>query len=111
MASSQRAWRYALTLGVAGITASGAWFGAGLKSYGEHKQVLIPCLHIHTLRVLLTYPQERKAALEASPEQKIRNLESVKAKLLDQSVQLQAKIESLEKGVPLATQDRGRQRG
>lgn len=54
--------------------------------------------------------QERKAALEASPEQKIRGLESVRAKLLYQSSQLQQKIEALEKGTKLPSTDRGRQR-
>lgn len=59
---------------------------------------------------MLTLPQERKAAMAASPEQKIQNLEAVRAKLADQSLQLQRKIESLENGTSTASQDRGRQR-
>lgn len=59
----------------------------------------------------LTILQERKTALEASPEQKIHNLETVRAKLVEQSSQLQRKIESLEKNEPVVVEDRGRQRG
>lgn len=110
MASSQRGWRYALTIGVAGITASCAWFGAGMKSYQEHTQVRLALSHFICSSVWLTLFQERKAALQASPEQKIHNLETVRKKLSDQSVHLQRKIEALEKGTPMPTEDRGRQR-
>lgn len=47
--------------------------------------------------------------MEASPEQRIRNLELVKAKLVDQSVQLQQKIKDLEQGSNSSHGDRGRQ--
>jgi len=44
--SSSKAWRYFLTISVASITATGAYFGAGLKSDREQKQVKHICWSI-----------------------------------------------------------------
>ncbi|KAH9845742.1 hypothetical protein Tdes44962_MAKER01173 [Teratosphaeria destructans] len=67
----------ALTLSVAAITATGAWYGAGLKMRQEYKQ-------------------ERYTVLQATPAQRIEQMEIAKGRLLEQKRELQAKIERLE---------------
>lgn len=47
MAAPNRVRIFALTGGVAAITATGAWYGAGLKTRQEFKQVLLPNLDIY----------------------------------------------------------------
>ncbi|KAF2773373.1 hypothetical protein EJ03DRAFT_347886 [Teratosphaeria nubilosa] len=67
----------AITLSVAAITATGAWYGAGLKTRQEYKQ-------------------ERNTVLEATPAQRIEQMELAKGRLYEQKRELQAKIEKLE---------------
>ncbi|KAK3690588.1 hypothetical protein LTR37_019084 [Vermiconidia calcicola] len=74
--SSQSIRRYILTASVTAITVTGAWYGAGLKSRQEFKK-------------------EKTAALEATPAQKIEQLESTKFRLLQQKADLQTKIDRL----------------
>ncbi|KAK5175245.1 uncharacterized protein LTR77_000382 [Saxophila tyrrhenica] len=68
--------RYTLTASVTAITVTGALYGAGLKTRQEHKQ-------------------EKSAALEASPAEKLEHLEVSKTKLLRQRAELQSKIDRL----------------
>jgi len=65
-----------MTGSVAAITATGAWYGAGLKTRQEFKQ-------------------EKQARIEATPEAQIESLEGVRARLLQQRWQLERKMEQL----------------
>ncbi|KAK5115077.1 hypothetical protein LTR62_001774 [Meristemomyces frigidus] len=67
---------YIITGAVAAITATGAWYGAGLKTRRE-------------------YGQERKAILEAPVSERIDQMEMAKARLLTQRAELQKKIDRL----------------
>ncbi|TKA78000.1 hypothetical protein B0A55_03830 [Friedmanniomyces simplex] len=67
---------YVITGAVAAITATGAWYGAGLKARQEYKQ-------------------EVKAVLELSPVDRIEQMELAKARLLRQRAELQTKIDRL----------------
>lgn len=46
--------------------------------------------------------------MQASPEQRIYNLETARARLVNQSLQLQQKIDSLEKVASLPSEEGGR---
>ncbi|KAK5718213.1 hypothetical protein LTR17_015786 [Elasticomyces elasticus] len=67
---------YVITGAVAAITATGAWYGAGLKAQQEYKQ-------------------EVKAVMEAPLADRIEQMEMTKARLLAQRAELQAKIDRL----------------
>lgn len=95
MATSNPVRTYILTGSVAAITATGAWYGAGLKTRQEHSQV-------GRLFSLLLHKQgadgrrqERKVAMQASPAERIDQMETAKARLLSQRAELQAKIDRL----------------
>ncbi|KAK5129070.1 hypothetical protein LTR85_000403 [Meristemomyces frigidus] len=74
--SSNKFRTYVLTGSVAAITATGAWYGAGVKTRREYTQV-------------------RNTALEATPAERIQQMETAKARLLTQRSELQAKINRL----------------
>ncbi|KAF2212442.1 hypothetical protein CERZMDRAFT_17396, partial [Cercospora zeae-maydis SCOH1-5] len=67
---------YALTGSVAAITATGAWYGAGLNMRQEYKQ-------------------EIQKASEATPTEKLAQLETMRAQLQRTKDELQAKIDKL----------------
>jgi len=67
--------------------------------------------HLTTIGVSADRVQERKAVLEASPTERIQHLEISRKKLVQQSNELQRKIDSLDSGIPIVSEDRGRQRG
>ncbi|CAK3898386.1 hypothetical protein DOTSEDRAFT_18949 [Lecanosticta acicola] len=67
---------YVLTGSVAAITATGAWYGAGLKTRQEFKQ-------------------EQQTIREYPITEKIESLEATKRKLLQQRAELQGKIDKL----------------
>ncbi|KAK4636265.1 hypothetical protein CLAFUW4_02168 [Fulvia fulva] len=67
---------YILTGAVAAITATGAWYGAGLKTRHEFKQ-------------------ERQTITQATTSDRIASLEMSKAKLLKQRTEMQNKIDQL----------------
>ncbi|GIZ39462.1 hypothetical protein CKM354_000284400 [Cercospora kikuchii] len=67
---------YALTGSVAAITATGAWYGAGLNMRQEYKQ-------------------ERQKAYEATATEKLAQLETMRAQLQRTKDDLQAKIDKL----------------
>ncbi|KAK4548317.1 hypothetical protein LTR36_010187 [Oleoguttula mirabilis] len=74
--SSNKFRTYVLTGSVAAITATGAWYGAGVKTRRE-------------------YTQERNTALEATPAERIEQMETAKARLQTQRSELEAKIARL----------------
>ncbi|KXL50394.1 hypothetical protein M433DRAFT_2097 [Acidomyces richmondensis BFW] len=67
---------YILTASVAAITATGAWYGAGLKTRQEFRR-------------------DRRTILETSPAKRIEEMEAFKALLLQRKAELQAKIDHL----------------
>ncbi|KAF2479646.1 hypothetical protein BDY17DRAFT_327593 [Neohortaea acidophila] len=75
--AAQTARRYILTASVAAITATGAWYGAGLKTRQE-------------------FAQEAATIQQATPEEKIEQLEAVKAKYLARRAEMQDKIDRLQ---------------
>jgi len=73
MAQQQKIRRFVMTGAVFAITATGAWYGAGLKTQQEFKK-------------------EKKILLEASPEERIAQLESAKARLMSKKLEMERKI-------------------
>ncbi|KAG9590865.1 hypothetical protein KCU77_g7693, partial [Aureobasidium melanogenum] len=69
--------RFVLTGSIAAVTATGAWYGAGLKMKQDIKQ-------------------ERQKAAEATPLQQITELETYRANLMQKKIMLDKKIEELE---------------
>jgi hypothetical protein len=106
--ASQTVRRYILTGAVTAITVTGALYGAGLKTRQEVKQVRSGTLsrryHVNSK------PQEKTAVTEASIEEKIAHLETMKTKYLRQKQELQNKIDQLSarnKTPTNATQNQG----
>jgi hypothetical protein len=101
--------RFVLTGSIAAVTATGAWYGAGLKMKQDIKQVYVT-LHLSpfllslcpsTLSLSLTnlsfflYQEKQKAAI-ATPLQQITELETYRANLMQKKIMLDKKIEELE---------------
>ncbi|KAI9838981.1 MAG: hypothetical protein M1819_004189 [Sarea resinae] len=86
-----------LTASIAAITATGAWYGAGLKTQQEYKQVSspFPIRDFLCASPLISCFQERKARIEATPEEKMARLEDAKAGLMSKRIGLVRKIEQL----------------
>ncbi|EON68767.1 hypothetical protein W97_08025 [Coniosporium apollinis CBS 100218] len=77
MSQQQQIRRLVMTGAVAAVTVTGAWYGAGLKTRQEFKQ-------------------ERKVVLEASPEERISQLENARARLVTRRTELEKKISELQ---------------
>ncbi|KAI9721263.1 MAG: hypothetical protein M1812_002425 [Candelaria pacifica] len=77
MSQQQRIRRIVLTGAIAAITATGAWYGAGLKTRQELKL-------------------EVKARRDATPAEKIAQLETARSSLLARKFGLERKIADLE---------------
>ncbi|MCJ1314882.1 hypothetical protein MMC15_000196 [Xylographa vitiligo] len=73
-----KARRVILTASVAAITATGAWYGAGLKAHQERKQEVV-------------------AVRESTPAERIAMLESTRGQLIAKKIGLERKIQELEK--------------
>ncbi|MCJ1291952.1 hypothetical protein MMC34_003502 [Xylographa carneopallida] len=73
-----KARRVVLTASVAAITATGAWYGAGLKAHQERKQEVV-------------------AIREATTAERIAMLESTRGQLIAKKIGLERKIEELER--------------
>lgn len=100
---------YALTGAVAAITATGAWYGAGLNMRQELKEVchLSPSqsiMYTYLPTYLLTTCvclQEKAKTHGATHEEKIAQLQSMRQHLVRSKEELQAKIDKLSgKNVP-----------
>ncbi|KAF2717023.1 hypothetical protein K431DRAFT_211795, partial [Polychaeton citri CBS 116435] len=68
--------RWVLTISVATITATAAWYGAGLKYRQE-------------------FSQEHRKLVEASSLEKVQQLEKMRTKLVRQRSELQSKVDRL----------------
>lgn len=84
--ASQQTRRIVWTGSIAAITATGAWYGAGLKIKSEHKQEV----------------QRRR---EASPTEKIAQLEESRGALVAKRLGLEKKIHELEMRAQGATRE------
>ncbi|KAF1348656.1 hypothetical protein BDV97DRAFT_297140 [Delphinella strobiligena] len=81
--TAQTVRRWVMTGSVAAITATGAWYGAGLKTQQEFKQ-------------------EKKVIQEASPTDRIEQLEVTRTDLLRRKKALERKLEELSARNPKA---------
>ena len=98
--------RFVLTGSIAAVTATGAWYGAGLKMKQDIKQVcsyLCLCLspllysfHIVIMLYMLIPTQEKQKAAIATPLDQITELETYRANLMQKKIMLDKKIEELE---------------
>jgi len=104
--------RFVLTGSIAAVTATGAWYGAGLKMKQDIKQVcsclclcLFPplflsrpfcALHILVMLHMLIATQEKQKAAIATPLDQITELETYRANLMQKKIMLDKKIEELE---------------
>ncbi|KAJ9635501.1 hypothetical protein H2201_003158 [Coniosporium apollinis] len=77
MSQQQQIRRLVMTGAVAAVTVTGAWYGAGLKTRQEFKQ-------------------EKKVVLEASPQERISQLENARARLVTRRTELEKKISELQ---------------
>ncbi|KAK3059292.1 hypothetical protein LTS18_011203, partial [Coniosporium uncinatum] len=77
IAQQQKIRRIVMTGAIAAITATGAWYGATLKTDRD-------------------YIKARKTILEASPEEKISQLETARGPLLMKRTELEKKISEIQ---------------
>ena len=86
-----------LTCSVAAITATGAWYGAGLKGGQQAKEV---CRKLPFSKPYLVadhcLPQTVKKAREATVEEKLARLQESRQELSRKKAALEAKIAELE---------------
>lgn len=85
-AQQQKVRRIVWTGAIAAVTATGAWYGAGLKTQKEIKQVI----------------DKRR---EATPEEKIAQLEEQRGGLIAKRIGLEKKIQELEMRANGATRE------
>jgi hypothetical protein len=100
--------RVVLTGSIAAITAVGTWYGAGLKTEQERKQVSLDA-SIKTLWLVLITEQVKQATLEAAATDQLAQMEALRGQLVHRRDELQAKIDQLTtKTVPTNLPPRGR---
>lgn len=92
-----------MTISVAAVTATGAWYGAGLKTRQEFREVCRPkyCWIADWLMCL----KEKKVATQATPAERIAQLEAMKARHLTHRAELQSKIDRLAAKTTSTAQD------
>ncbi|MCJ1283176.1 hypothetical protein MMC26_002503 [Xylographa opegraphella] len=73
-----KARRVILTVSIAAITATGAWYGAGLKTHRERKKEVV-------------------AIQESTTAERIAMLESARGRLMAKKIGLERKIQELER--------------
>ena len=108
--ASQQTRRIVWTGSIAAVTATGAWYGAGLKIKKEHKQVRsLPPLPSHRNFSIEAYAdqvaQEIQRRREATPAEKIALLEQSKGVLIAKKIGLEKKIHELEMRAQGATRE------
>lgn len=108
MASRQTIRRIVWTGSIAAVTATGAWYGAGLKMKSEHQQVRFPSplpFPHHVLRPSANKTQEIQRRRETSPAEKIAQLEETRGALIAKRIGLENKIRQLEMRAHGATRE------
>jgi hypothetical protein len=97
-----------LTGAVAAITATGTWYGAGLKTQQERNQVS-GIASVEPFKNILIITKDKKATLEAAATDQLAQMEALRAQLVNRRDELQAKIDQLTtKTVPTNMPPRGR---
>jgi hypothetical protein len=100
--------RIVLTGAVAAITATGTWYGAGLKTQKERNQVSSTAFDNLSEHILIIN-KDKKATLEAAATDQLAQMEALRAQLVHRRDELQAKIDQLTtKTVPTNLPPRGR---
>ena len=100
--------RIVLTGAVAAITATGTWYGAGLKTQQERNQVS-SIVSDELSEHLFIIKKDKKATIEAAPTDQLSQMEALRAQLVHRRDELQAKIDQLtNKTVPINLPPRGR---
>lgn len=89
-AQRQKIRRVVLTVSIAAITATGTWYGAGLKTRGEIKQIV-------------------EKQREATPTERIALLEEQRSALIAKRLGLEKKIRELELRAQGATREESMQ--
>jgi hypothetical protein len=100
--------RIVLTGAVAAITATGTWYGAGLKTQQERNQVSGEAI-VDLSKYILITNKDKKTTLEAAATDQLAQMEALRAQLVHRRDELQAKIDQLTtKTVPANMPPRGR---
>ena len=106
--STAKVRRIVLTGAVAAITATGTWYGAGLKTQQERKQVSDIAFDKRCQHILMIN-KDNKATLEAAATDQLAQMEALRSQLVHRRDELQAKIDQLTtKTVPTNLPPRGR---
>ena len=99
--STSRLRRIVLTGSIAAITATGAWYGAGLKVQQERNEVRTTTFRV--FEIILIRWQVKQATLEASDAEKMEQMQMLRGQLARQRDELQTKIDQLTNGTGLTT--------
>ena len=99
--STSRLRRIVLTGSIAAITATGAWYGAGLKVQQERNEVGTTTFRV--FEIILIRWQVKQATLEASDAEKMEQMQMLRGQLARQRDELQTKIDQLTNGTGLTT--------
>jgi hypothetical protein len=100
--------RIVLTGSIAAITATGTWYGAGLKTQQERNQVR-HCGLLALYKHLAYVKQDKQATLESAASDQLAQMEALRGQLAHRRDELQAKIDQLTtKTVPANLPPRGR---
>ena len=100
--------RIVLTGSIAAITATGTWYGAGLKTQQERNQVSSNAFY-QLFELTLIISQDKQATLEAAATDQLAQMEALRGQLVHRRDELQAKIDQLTtKTVPTNLPPRGR---
>lgn len=107
--SQQKIQRMVWAGAIAAVTATGAWYGAGLKTRQEIEQVRFPFSYCPSFfqysisgailidRIDFPSRQVAKKVQEATPEEKIAQLEEIRATYVTKQMGIQRKIDELER--------------
>jgi hypothetical protein len=93
-AQQQTIRRFVWTGAIASVTATGAWYGAGLKTQKEIKEVNpLSCSQLLDTNIYAQVIEKRR---EATPEEKIAQLEEQRGALIAKRLGLEKKIQEVD---------------
>lgn len=107
-AQQQKIRRIVWTGAIAAVTATGAWYGAGLKTRSEIKQVWSAPTRWLAM-ILMQDWQKQEKQREATPAEKIAQLEEQRGGLIAKRLGLERKIKELEMRANGATREESMQ--
>jgi hypothetical protein len=95
--------RLVLTGSIAGVTATGAWYGAGLKMKQDNHKVILFSSSIQKKKTFLllsyanvAFKKKTQKVATATPDEQVTELETYRANLIQKKIMLDKKIEELE---------------